>query len=426
MTALSSPIKIKYSPLPTQTKFHQSKKSKVALIAGYGFGKTHSLVMHHFKLATMNRGCQLGLLCPTLKMAKRDVMSTFQEICRQNKIIHDYNKSDFSIYLPQTKTKTWILHGEDDGQSIRGPNLAAVLVNEFTLINEPTYLAAIARIRDPKAKFRQLAMSGTFEEFGGVYDLITNDNEFDIFYGSTRENTHLPDSYVKMLESTYDSDMQKQYIEGLPVRRLGKAVVKKFNRSKQVTDSLYFDRTKDQLWISVDFNVTPMSAVIWGHNQNETVKLKALESICLKDSDTPDLARLLQHKVHEYGLEPKDVSLFPDPAGAARKTVNASKTDMHILRDHGFTDLRYTKSIRSVKDCVNSLEAMLDRGEILIHSKCKDLIDDLEQVKWKDNGFEFDKTNSMRTHWLDGLKNMVHLQYPALKPVVKRSVTTLF
>jgi len=159
MTVLSSPIKIRYNPLPTQTKFHQSKSSKVALVAGYGFGKTHSLVMHHFKLANLNRGCQMGILCPTLKMAKRDVMPTFQDICRQNKILHDYNKSDFSIYLPQTKTKTWILHGEDDGQSIRGPNLAAVLVNEFTLINEQTYLAAIARIRDPKAKLRQLALN---------------------------------------------------------------------------------------------------------------------------------------------------------------------------------------------------------------------------------------------------------------------------
>lgn len=424
---MSAPIKIKYNPLSTQSKFHQSQKSKVALIAGYGFGKTHSLVMHHFKLANLNRGCQLGLLCPTLKMAKRDVMPTFQQICRDNKIIHDYNKSDFSIYLPQTKTKTWILHGEDDGQSIRGPNLACVLINEFTLINEATYLAAIARIRDPKAKFRQLAMSGTFEEFGGVYDLITNDDQFDIFYGSTRENTHLPDSYVKMLESTYDSDMQKQYIEGQPVRRLGKAVCKKFSRSRHVSDSVRYSPEIQEIWISVDFNVDPMSAVIWAHQPNEKVKLLALESINLKDSDTPILSRYLTNKLlEEYGKTPNQVSLFPDPAGAARKTVNASKTDLHILRDFGFSDLRYTKSIRSVKDCVNSLEAMLDRDEIKIHPQCKDLIDDLEQVKWKDNGFEFDKTNPKRSHWIDSTKNMIHYAYPALKPVVKRAVTTLF
>jgi hypothetical protein len=44
------------------------------------------------------------------------------------------------------------------------------------------------------------------------------------------------------------------------------------------------------------------------------------------------------------------------------------------------------------------------------------LIADLEQIKWKDAGFEFDKSNTKRSHWLDGMKDMIDYEYPAIKP----------
>lgn len=411
-----SSLRIKYNPLEYQSKFHNSKSFKVGLVGGYGSGKSYSLIMHMLKLANLNRGCSIGLLCPTLKMARRDVIPTFQEIARANRIHHTLNKSEYSIYLPQTKTTIWIFHAEDDGQSIRGPNLAAMLINEFTLISEPTYLAALARVRDPKAKFMQVAMSGTFEEFGGVYDLVTEDQGCELIYASTRQNKYLPESYVKMLESSYDEEMQKQYIDGLPVRRLGKVAAKLFRRDKHVTDASSFNPEED-VWISIDFNVEPMSAVLWNHNPNALVKLKAFDEVALFGSDTPELARVLGQKLAELGVSKEKVRLYPDPAGNARSTKGLNRTDIQILRDAGFPNILFHRSIKSVKDCMNAVNALFDQDSIIVHPRCKNLIADLEQIKWKDSGFEFDKSNPKRSHWLDGMKDMINFTYPCIKPL---------
>jgi hypothetical protein len=412
-------LRIKYNPLPAQARFHQSKSEKVAFLAGYGAGKTYSLIMHMLKLANLNRGCALGLLCPTIKMAKRDVVPTFKQIARDNRIHHKYSKSDSSIYLPQTKSMIWIFHAEDDGESIRGPNLAAMIINEFTLISENTYLAAIARVRDRNATLRQIAMSGTFEEFGGIYDMITEDKTVELIHGSTRDNKYLPDSYVKLLEASYDEDMQKQYIDGLPVRRLGKIAAKSFRRDHHVSDISNYDSQKE-LWISIDFNVEPMSAVLWSHSKISYPKLMAFEEVALFNSDTPELARVLKHRLQELGRDINTVTLFPDPAGNARSTKGLNRTDVEILREAGFKDIRYRRRIMSVKDCMNAVNNLFDSNEIVINPKCRNLIADLEQIKWKDSNFEFDKSNTKRSHWLDGMKDMIEYEYQVIKPKVTR------
>lgn len=414
-----SSLRIKYEPLEYQSKFHQSTKFKVGLIGGYGSGKTYSMIMHMLKLCSLNKGCAIGLLCPTLKMAKRDVIPTFLQIARENRIHNKINKSDYSIYFPQTRSTVWIFHGEDDGQSIRGPNLAAMLINEFTLISEQTYLAALARVRDPKAKFMQVAMSGTFEEFGGIYDMVSEDKDCELIYASTRNNKHLPESYVKMLESSYDEEMQKQYIDGLPVRRLGKIAAKSFRRDKHINEIATFN-PEEEVWVSIDFNVEPMSAVLWNHNPNSQYKLKAFDEVCLMNSDTPELGRVLLHKLSELGVAKEKVRLYPDPAGNARSTKGLNRSDIQILRDAGFPNILFHRSIKSVKDCMNAVNALFDKDSILVHPSCKNLIADLEQIKWKDSGFEFDKSNSKRSHWLDGMKDMIQFQYPCIKPIPLR------
>lgn len=408
-------LRIKYNPLPAQSRFHQSKADKVAFIGGYGSGKSYSLIMHMLKLANLNKGVPGGLLCPTLKMAKRDVIPTFREIARDNRIHHHYNKSESTIYLPQTKTNIWIFHGEDDGQSIKGPNLGFMLINEFTLISENTYLAALARVRHPKALHPQVAMSGTFEEFGGVYDLVTEDKTVEIINGSTRENTFLPTTYVKMLENSYDADLQKQYIDGIAVRRLGKVAAKSFRRDEHVHESAQYNPGKD-LWISIDFNVEPMSAVLWSHSASDKPKLIAFDEIGLFGSDTPELAKTIRNKLHELGRPMTSVVLFPDPAGNARSTKGLNRSDIEILREHGFQDIRYKRRIVSVKDCMNAVNNMFESSEIIINPKCRNLIADLEQIKWRDSGFEFDKSNSKRSHWLDGMKDMIDYSYATIKP----------
>jgi hypothetical protein len=66
----------------------------------------------------------------------------------------------------------------------------------------------------------------------------------------------------------------------------------------------------------------------------------------------------------------------------------------------------------SVKDCLNALNNQLSKDAILVSHKCTNLIADMEQCVLKEGQYEIDKANLMRTHWLDGAKNMVDYEFP--------------
>jgi hypothetical protein len=108
--------------------------------------------------------------------------------------------------------------------------------------------------------------------------------------------------------------------------------------------------------------------------------------------------------------------IYPDPAGKNRGT-RSHLSDIQIIENAGFKDVRYKKKITSVKDCLNSMNNLFDKDELLINpDECKDLLIDLERCKIKEDIFEIDKSDTKRTHWLDGLKDMCDYEYPIISP----------
>ena len=116
---------IKYKPLVgAQRGFRDSRKKFAGFFGGFGSGKTYSLCMKAFQLMSENQKLPGGLVAPSYKMYKRDVVPTIREICMENGIRFKYNKTDFVWSFPQANALMYCFSGEDDGQSIKGPNLA--------------------------------------------------------------------------------------------------------------------------------------------------------------------------------------------------------------------------------------------------------------------------------------------------------------
>lgn len=415
-------IKVEYDKLPYQQEFHEATEFFDILSAGMGGGKTYSLCMKGLRLMTINRGFRGGILCPDLKMFKRDVLPTFEDICFKNRIPIKFRRADSELVFETTKSRIMVFHAEDDGRSIRGPNLAFGLVNEVTLCSKPAFDAFVARIRVKEAPLAQVAMSGTPEGFNWFYrDFIEKSrHNARVVYGDMRQNPYVSSEYVKRLEEQFDPASREAYVEGKFVNMKGKAVAYSFSRTKHGTKGTQLNRDFP-IWFAVDFNVDPMAASIWqpikGNNGKTT--LLGIGEIRLRDASTETLARvmdqwLIDNSPHDWPTERTRAfcSVFPDPAGNARNT-RSDFSDLEILRNAGFKDLRYKKSIRSVRDCINALNAKLNRGEIILDlEKMPETVADLEQCVWKDGTFEIDKRDQGRTHWLDGLKNMVEFEFP--------------
>jgi len=399
--------KIRYSPLPDFIEFHKTRTSKKCVFGGLGSGKTTSLCYEILSLCNENKGLAGGIVCPTLKMFKRDVWPTFKEIQQKNNIRIKYRKSESELYIPHTDSTLYIFHGEDDGESIRGPNLAFMAINEVTLISLATYQAALGRVRLKKSTRLETVMSGTFEGNSELYDAIVEDKQCGVWYASSRRNPHLPLSYIKSIESSYDEDLVKQYIDGIPVVNMSKKALRKFDRNKHVADVKY--NPDLPIWISLDFNVEPMSAVLWNRYSqlDGGPVLRAFKEYAIKDSSTSELAQQIKEE-----FDPKQCVIFPDPAGNSRSTKAHGTTDITLLEQAGFKDIRFKRAIPSVKDCLNATNNMLAKGLIVIDPSCKELIKDCERVELKPGTDIIDKSDNRRTHWLDGFKNMIDFEFP--------------
>lgn len=367
--------------------------------------------MKLLQLCSINAGCAGGLLVPTLKMFKRDVRPLLEEICDENGISCSFHKTDYVYRFPDTRSTVYVFHSEDDGRSIRGPNLAFGCINEVTLTSKPAFDAFLSRIRLRKAKLLQLAMSGTPEGFNWTYEYFIENPRHDteILFGKSTDNPHNAESYVQMLRDSFDDVMVQAYIDGKYVNLAGKNAVYQFDRQKHVSDRA--ERVHHApVWATLDFNVDPMSAVLWNRLGPDSPKvwLHAFDEIRIPGSNTYEISQAIWDRVGRS----EHVVIYPDPAGRSRSTkTRVPISDIQILRDQGFTDIKYKPRI-SIRDCLNSLNNLFHKGRILVHPRCKNFIADLEQCVLREGVFELDKSNPKRTHWLDGAKNMADYEFP--------------
>lgn len=381
-------------------------------IVHHNSGKTYSLIMKMFSLMNTNKGLPGGLLCPTIKMAKRDVIPTLVDICLKNNIPFRHHQTDNYFYFPATRSKVFIFHGEDKGYSIRGPNLAFMCINEGTLIDQQTFNAALSRVRLKKAALRQVAMSGSPEGFTWHYEYFIEHprEDTDVIFGDVRKNTYISEDYVQMLTDSYDSLTAQQYVEGKFVNLTGNRAAWSFNRAKHVAP-VHRDPHLP-VWVSMDFNVYPMTAVLWNSYSNrEQVWLKAFDEIFIDGAaDTWEMCDTIWERL---GGKHQDceIVVYPDPAGKARSTKSRHLTDIDIIQQCGFKNVKFRSRIISVRDCLNSLNALLDKKRILIDPKCKNLIADFERCIIKPGGTEIDKSDKKRGHLLDGAKNMAEYEF---------------
>lgn len=414
--------KISYERLPHQRAFHESRKDKVHMSGGWGSGKTYALCMKMFQLMQENYGLPGGILVPSYKSYKRDLLPELKELCHVNRIRASYNKSDFIWTFPDTKSTVYVFHSTPEGDGIKGPNLAWFIANELNLCHKMSYLAALGRIRLKEAKLPQMASSGAPEGFDWCYEYFLEETrvDSDVIFASSRDNPHLSDAYVKMLESSYDPQMVKQYVDGIPVNLNKLACLYAFDRKKHVGK---VERLKDYpVWVSLDFNVSPMAATLYNRvpfahiNRTGylgyTHQLRAFDEICLQSSNTEELCKVLKEKLYlpDQGIDYEGTIIYPDPAGIARST-KSNFSDIDILRENGFKNIKY-KTKLSVRNCLNAANAFVAKDMLIVDSHCRNFIQDAEQCVFREGLFEIDKSNPQRTHWLDGFKNMIDYEFP--------------
>ena len=162
---------------------------------------------------------------------------------------------------------------------------------------------------------------------------------------------------------------------------------------------------REPLHIGQDFNVGHMASVVHVERPDGWHAADELKGL----TDTPRLIEVLSQRYAGHSI-----TIYPDASGGSRKTVNASTSDIQLLRDAGHI-VRAPRSNPPVKDRILSVNTALSRARYWVNdTACKTYAEALEQQAYDKNG-EPDKTAGF-DHHPDAAGYFVHSKMPVVKP----------
>lgn len=311
-----------------------------------------------------------------------------------------WNKSDFFITLPNG-SEVWCsgLDDEKRMEKILGREFSTIYYNECSQLTYNHIQLSITRLAEKnglnkKAYFDSnpatkrhwtywFFVKGVHPETGEA----VNSNQYASMLMNPEDNIeNIDEEYLSLLNSL-DEKQRKRFLLGEFNDDSDGSAYYAFNRDINV---LAFDESfrVGQIRIGMDFNVMPMTAVICYHVNGI---FYIWDEEFLENSDTFKMSAQLIKKKY-IG------TIYPDSTGKNRKT--SGKSDHQILKDDGFV-VNYTRN-PFVTDRVNNINRLFRDNKIIVHPRCKKLINDLEKVVWKNDELD-QKTDSMLTHISDAL-----------------------
>ena len=324
-----------------------------------------------------------------------------------------WNRSDYYLTLPN-ESEIWVAGLDDEKalEKILGKEYSTIYFNECSQISYTQVQVALTRLAEKSALKNKvyydanpptkrhwtywLFIKGIHPETGNEIDR----NNFGSMLMNPEDNLeNIDEEYISLLNSL-DEKQRKRFLLGEFVDDTDGSAYYAFNRDINVNE---FDTrlAVGQIRIGMDFNVQPMTAVV-AYYVNKTFYI--IDEVFLENSDT--------FKMCDYLIRKKYVgTIYPDSTGANRKT--SGKSDHQILKDNGFI-INFTRN-PFVTDRVNNLNRLLRDGRIVIHPRCKKLINDLEKVVWKNDDLD-QKSDKMLTHISDALGYLCWSMDPLTAP----------
>jgi hypothetical protein len=404
---------------PQGTVIGCEKRFRV-LVAGRRFGKTQ-VALFELLRAVCAKGRTAWYVAPSYRQAKQIAWKRLKEMAKPFRPAR-VHESDLRIEFPWNATIA--LRGADHYDSLRGGGLDLVVLDEYASMAPEAWTEVLRpSLADRRGRALFVGTPRGHNHFYELFEAAQSLSDWATFRFTTKEGGNvsreeLETAARELDERTYLQEFEASF-ENLNAGRVYYAFEAQVN-----IESLACYQNYPLFW-SMDFNVNPMCSVI-GQVVEGTVHV--LDEIVLQDSHTLAACQAFLEWVQARRLSyPVQLSIYGDASGDSRHT-SASETDWQIVRefmDRHSADFRASLSVcktnPAVKDRTNCVNALLKNHygqyRLRIDPKCRQLIRDLEQVRWKTDAYgnslmELDKSDPKRTHVSDALGYMIATKFP--------------
>ena len=393
-----------------QKKITDSTKRFRVVIAGRRFGKTHLAIRelaYHARIPDQ----EIIYVAPTYKMAKNIVWRKLKNKLQDLNWIKKHNETELKLELVNGSSIS--LKGADNYDSLRGTGNHFIVLDEFADIDPEAWFETLRpTLSDTGGK---CLMIGTPKGIGNwSYEIFQNALEdpesWESFQFTTMDGGNVPLEEIEQAKRDLDERTFRQEYMATFETYSGR-IYYAFDRQHNVKEIKLEERDLDVLYIGMDFNIDPMSAVIAVRKGDD---LHVIDEIRMFSSNTKETVDEIKARY------PKSkVWVYPDPASRQRKTSAGGVTDLTILQNAGFV-VKAPMAHDPIRDRITAVNSRLCGSDgvrhLFISPKCKYTIESLERHTYKEGTTQPSKDEGY-DHMNDALGYMIQYLFPVRRDV---------
>lgn len=349
-------------------------------------------------------------VAPSYRQAKQILWEPFKFKLHSLNWVAKVNEQDLTIKLKNNSTIS--LRGADNRDSLRGVGLNFLVMDEFAMIDYRAWSEVLRpTLSDTSGDALFISTPcGTANWAFDLYNMPLDPANYDwqSWQFTSLDGGRIPQDEIDAARRDLDErTFRQEYLATFEsyAGRIYYGYDRLLNESK-------FDGNYNTIHCGVDFNINPMSAVVAVQHEN---KLHVIDEIRIFGSNTEELCDEIKLRYPK-----KRVIVYPDPAGAQRKTSAGGKTDHSILENAGF-EVKVRRSHTAVRDRNNAVNSALCSGDdtrkLLIRGTCKYTIEGLLKHSYKEGSSQPDK-EAVYSHMMDALAYLVDYLYPVKREVI--------
>jgi hypothetical protein len=412
--------------------FLASRAPYLAMVGGYGSGKTESCAWRGILQTRLDPGILHGIISPSFPTAKLTVIPAIFEVLEDRIGMREgknkdftYNRVDHLFTIRPWDGKLVILSGENKN---KGPNMGSWGIDEPGVQPYESFKQGVARVRHPKAKFPCLYMTGTPEDVEWFPDVVEGEKRpaglVDI-RARTRDNIFLTEQYFRNMEESYSTEELAAYMDGQFVNLNNAQAYHSFS-AQNIIPAKDFEPDKDlPLIIGFDYNWYPNTAIImqevpdWIDKPGDEPKkrLIAFDEVWIRGSTETKCQIIIAKYGHGFKYR-----IYQDATGDKHNSVAVS--DLNQV-NNAFKGLDFKVIYRPANprrlDRLNAVNGALcnSKGErfILITDACPRLLADLKKSN-RDEYLASKYKDDERGHMADAFGYPIEYRYPIKRQIL--------
>ena len=374
------------------------------LVTGRRFGKTTLAIRELCYMARLP-GKVCWYVAPSYRQAKQIAWIQLKERLADLRWIKKINEAELTIFLKNGSRIC--LRGADNPDSLRGVGIDLICFDETSDIPETAWTSVLRpTLSDTKGKACFFSTPKGMNWFHDLYQKGQNkaEQEWRSWLFTTEEGGWVDKDEIEQAKRDLDIKSYRQEYQAT-FETFSGIIYYGFDMQHNVKQ---FEMPEDVniIHIGMDFNLDPMASVV-SYIKDGIVHI--FDEIQIWGSNTQEMVNEIHNRYKN-----KKIVVYPDPASRQRKTSAGGKTDLSILQNAGFV-CKVPGKHMAVRDRINSVNSKLCsaagiRG-IVIHPKCKNLLNTLAKQCYKEGTSLPDKTQGL-DHMNDALGYLISFLYP--------------